>query len=84
MKVGRDSLSEDLSSGWRRCATLVGPEAPLMVDANMRWSVEEAIAAARELARFGVRWLEEPIAPGRLRRPPPRGGGRAWAAVGRR
>ena len=62
MKVGRDSLSEDLE----RVAAmrdLVGPEAPLMVDANMRWSVAEAIAAARELARFGVRWLEEPIAP---------------------
>ena len=61
MKVGRDALSEDLE----RVAAmrdLVGAETALMVDANMRWSVDEAVAAARELARFGVYWLEEPIA----------------------
>ena len=62
MKVGRDVLGEDLE----RVAAmrdLVGAETALMVDANMRWSVDEAVAAARELARFGVYWLEEPIEP---------------------
>ena len=62
MKVGRDRLSEDLE----RVAAireLVGPDFPLMVDANMRWRVHEAIAAARALAPFGLVWLEEPIIP---------------------
>ena len=62
MKVGRDALSEDLE----RVAAmrdLAGAETTLMVDANMRWNVDEAVAAARELARFGVYWLEEPIEP---------------------
>ena len=62
MKVGRDSVSEDVE----RVAAmrdLVGTETALMVDANMRWSVDQAIAVAHELARFGVYWLEEPIAP---------------------
>jgi L-alanine-DL-glutamate epimerase-like enolase superfamily enzyme len=39
----------------------LGPEFPLMVDANMRWSVDEAIRAARalgELARSG--WRSRP------------------------
>ena len=62
MKVGRDALAEDLE----RVAAmrdLVGPETALMVDANMRWSVDEAVVAARDLARYGVYWLEEPIEP---------------------
>lgn len=62
MKVGRDALSEDVE----RVAAmreLVGPDVALMVDANMRWSVGEAIAAAGEFAPFGLYWLEEPIEP---------------------
>src|ERR1700704_5528817 len=34
-----------------------------MVDANMRWSVDEAIRAARALRDFDLVWLEEPIIP---------------------
>ena len=30
---------------------------------NMRWSVDEAVRAARELSRFAVYWLEEPTIP---------------------
>ena len=62
MKVGRSRLSEDVE----RVAAirdLVGPDFPLMVDANMRWRVHEAIAAARALAPFDPVWLEEPIIP---------------------
>jgi L-alanine-DL-glutamate epimerase-like enolase superfamily enzyme len=62
MKVGRDQLSEDLErvAAVRDC---LGPEMPLMVDANMRWSVEEAIRASQALAEFNVYWLEEPTSP---------------------
>jgi L-alanine-DL-glutamate epimerase-like enolase superfamily enzyme len=62
MKVGRDRLSEDVA----RVAAireLLGPDVPLMVDANMRWSVERAIRASRALADFDVYWLEEPTIP---------------------
>ena len=62
MKVGRDRLSEDVE----RVAAirdLVGTDFPLMADANMRWRVHEAIAAARALAPFDLVWLEEPIIP---------------------
>ena len=34
-----------------------------MVDANMRWSVDEAIRASRALAEFNIYWLEEPTTP---------------------
>jgi len=30
----------------------VGPDFPLMVDANMRWTADQAIRAARALAPF--------------------------------
>ena len=42
---------------------LIGPDITLMVDANMRWTVEEAIRASRALADYGVYWLEEPTIP---------------------
>lgn len=62
MKVGREALSEDL----KRVQALreyIGPDMPLMVDANMRWTVETAIRAARKLQEYDVYWLEEPTIP---------------------
>jgi L-alanine-DL-glutamate epimerase-like enolase superfamily enzyme len=62
MKVGRDRLAEDVErvSAIRE---LLGPDLPLMVDANMRWRVDEAIRAARALAAQQITWLEEPTIP---------------------
>jgi len=62
MKVGRARLSEDVErvSAMRE---LLGPNFPLMADANMRWSIDQAIAAADALEKFGLFWLEEPIVP---------------------
>ena len=62
MKVGRSSLHDDVArvSAMRRH---LGPEFPLMVDANMRWSVDDAIRAARALAPTTPVWLEEPTIP---------------------
>ena len=34
-----------------------------MVDANMKWSVDEAIRAARAFQPFDLAWLEEPTIP---------------------
>jgi L-alanine-DL-glutamate epimerase-like enolase superfamily enzyme len=62
MKVGRPSLADDVERV-RAMREHLGPEAPLMVDANMRWSVDEAIRAARALAPCDLVWLEEPVIP---------------------
>ena len=62
MKVGRERLSEDVA----RVAAmreLLGPDLPLMVDANMRWRADVAIRAARALAPYQLTWLEEPTIP---------------------
>jgi len=62
MKVGRAELSQDL----RRVTAMrdaLGSDHSLMVDANMAWSVDQAIVAARELKELNVFWLEEPTAP---------------------
>jgi len=62
MKVGRDRLSEDLTRvGAMR--DFLGDDFPLMVDANMRWRIDEAIRAARGLREFNLVWLEEPTIP---------------------
>ncbi|MCC6531478.1 MAG: mandelate racemase/muconate lactonizing enzyme family protein [Burkholderiales bacterium] len=48
-----------ISAAKRAC----GSEVPLMVDCSCPWTVDEAIAAARELADQDLAWLEEPIYP---------------------
>ena len=62
MKVGRERLADDVERV-RAMRDLLGPEIPLMVDANMRWSADEAIRAARAFAECDVYWLEEPTIP---------------------
>ena len=62
MKVGRPSLHDDLERV-RAMRAHLGRGFPLMVDANMRWSADEAIRAARALRDFDLVWLEEPIIP---------------------
>ena len=60
IKVGRD-LEDDI----RRCAIIrrqIGSRR-LMMDANQRWDVGEAIEHMRELARFDPWWIEEPTSP---------------------
>ena len=62
MKVGRDLLREDVARV-RAMRRHLGEDFPLMVDANMRWTVDEAIRAARALREFDLVWLEEPTIP---------------------
>lgn len=62
MKVGRKNLSEDVERV-RAMRNHLGENFPLMVDANMKWTVDQAIRAARAFQEFGIGWLEEPIIP---------------------
>jgi L-alanine-DL-glutamate epimerase-like enolase superfamily enzyme len=62
MKVGRKRLAEDIERVKAMRAHL-GEGFPLMVDANMAWSVDEAIRAARAFQPFDLTWLEEPTIP---------------------
>ncbi len=41
----------------------IGNDAKLMMDANQRWGVEEAIVRTHELAQFDPWWMEEPTSP---------------------
>ena len=41
----------------------VPKSAPLLLDVNCEWSVEDAIAVGRRLALLGLAWFEEPVFP---------------------
>lgn len=61
LKVGAN-LEDDI----RRCKiarSVVGPDFKLMVDANQKWDVNEAIAWMKQLAPFNPWWIEEPTSP---------------------
>ncbi len=66
MKVGRRMLSEDFERV-SEVRNLLGPDIPLMVDANMGWSVDQAIKASNVLSDLNVYWLEEPTIPDDLK-----------------
>jgi L-fuconate dehydratase len=61
LKVG-----DDLEADRRRAAIVreeIGPDRHLMVDANQRWDVDEAIEKMEALAEFDPWWIEEPTSP---------------------
>lgn len=62
MKIGRDNLREDVARV-RAMRRHLGDGFPLMADANMRWSADTAIRAARLVADSDLVWLEEPTIP---------------------
>jgi L-alanine-DL-glutamate epimerase-like enolase superfamily enzyme len=62
MKVGRKRLAEDVERVKAMRAHL-GEGFPLMADANMKWTVDEAIRAARAFQPYDLTWIEEPTMP---------------------
>jgi L-fuconate dehydratase len=61
LKVGL-SAEDDM----RRCRLAreaIGPKIAMATDANQRWDVDAAIAGIRQLAPFGIAWVEEPTSP---------------------
>jgi L-fuconate dehydratase len=61
LKVGGDP-ADDLRRGWI-LRNEIGPENRLMVDANQKWGVLEAIERTNALAPLDPWWMEEPTSP---------------------
>ncbi|MBO9644868.1 MAG: mandelate racemase/muconate lactonizing enzyme family protein [Pseudacidovorax sp.] len=59
LKVGFGAERDEANLAAMR--EVIGPAAPLMVDANQAWDLDEAIAAGRRMARHDLGWLEEPV-----------------------
>ncbi|WJH24574.1 L-talarate/galactarate dehydratase [Pseudarthrobacter defluvii] len=60
IKVGLPDSKEDL----RRVAGIrdhIGPDVPLMVDANQQWDRAAALRLGRRLEEFDLVWIEEPL-----------------------
>ncbi|AIY11754.1 L-fuconate dehydratase [Cellulophaga baltica] len=61
IKVGSD-LQDDM----RRAAIIreeIGDDLKLMMDANQKWDVDEAITNMEQLKKFNPWWIEEPTSP---------------------
>ena len=61
VKVGASPEDDDKRVGLVREA--IGPDRTLMIDANQRWDVSEAIERVKALSRFNLLWIEEPTSP---------------------
>ncbi|HKD04920.1 MAG TPA: mandelate racemase/muconate lactonizing enzyme family protein [Bryobacteraceae bacterium] len=62
IKVGRDSLDDDIRR-IEAARQIAGKGRPIMVDANQKFNVNEAIRRGRIYQQMGCYWFEEPIAP---------------------
>ena len=61
LKVGGDPADDRRRAGLVR--SRIGPSNRLMMDANQKWNVDEAILRTRELEEFDPWWMEEPTSP---------------------
>ncbi len=61
LKVGADL--EDDKRRARIMRETIGPDRKMMIDANQRWDVAEAIEWTNALAEFEPWWIEEPTCP---------------------
>jgi len=61
MKVG-SNLNDDIRRA-KIIREVIGYKHPLMMDANQKWGVQEAIEKMKKLAEFGPLWIEEPTHP---------------------
>lgn len=62
VKIGRADPRED-EERVAAVRKLIGPDADLMVDANMTWSAREALERGRRLEQYNLYWYEEPTIP---------------------
>ncbi len=59
-------VGADLADDHRRAAIVratIGEQRTLMIDANQRWDVPQAISWVQSLAKFRPLWIEEPTSP---------------------
>lgn len=59
-------VGQDLEDDKRRCKIvrdLIGDDRTLMVDANQKWGVDQAVDWMKELAPYKPLWIEEPTSP---------------------
>lgn len=59
-------VGQDIEDDKKRCAavrSVIGDKRTLMVDANQKWDVNEAIDWMKELAVYKPLWIEEPTSP---------------------
>lgn len=61
MKVGSNLDDDKRRAGIIRKE--IGNECFLMMDANQKWDVDEAISNMKELSQFNPLWIEEPTSP---------------------
>lgn len=66
LHVGRVDAAHREEEVLRRAASArqtLGPERALMLDAWMKWTVEQTIRLARKLVPYQLTWIEEPLSP---------------------
>jgi L-fuconate dehydratase len=61
VKVGGDPADD--ARRVRLVRDEIGPDRKLMIDANQRWNVDEAIRKVRALSEYDLWWIEEPTSP---------------------
>ncbi|WP_282826916.1 L-talarate/galactarate dehydratase [Gulosibacter sediminis] len=60
IKVGLPDRKEDMERV-RRVREHVGPNVPMMVDANQQWDRATAMRLGRQLEEYNLVWIEEPL-----------------------
>jgi len=61
MNLGAENSIEAAVARVRAVRGAIGPDLPLLVDVNGRWTPADAMQVGRHLDEFGLFWLEDPV-----------------------
>ena len=60
IKVGQPDPNKDIERV-KALRQALGPEVPIMADANQQWDLSTAMRVGKELDKYNLTWLEEPL-----------------------
>lgn len=66
LKVGMERSLQAERSRVGSVRDAIGPDVSLRIDPNGSWSVDQAIEYINELSQYGIEYVEQPIAEGRI------------------
>ncbi|MCH9656971.1 MAG: mandelate racemase/muconate lactonizing enzyme family protein [Planctomycetes bacterium] len=62
-KVATAKEQEPIIASIEQARSMIGTDRFLMVDAWMKWDVESTITISKEVAKYKLEWIEEPLSP---------------------
>lgn len=62
-KITANHQQDFMISSIEKTRSLIGQDRLLMIDAWMKWDVDSTITISKQISKFNIEWIEEPLSP---------------------